>query len=204
MFMRFVAGGLSLSLGLAFAASATAAADEPTAGAAKKRAEVYRQIDSDGDGFLSQSEVDASGKAAFKKIVKDGDANDDGKIDAGEFEAFGKKLTAARKEKNKGAAKPKGKAAKKPADAAKPADAVKPADGKKGDRVKQIVEKLRADDADKDGRLSRDEFRGKPLAFDRLDVDKDGFVDKADLKELRARRKAAGEKAEKEKSAEKP
>ncbi|OJW13689.1 MAG: hypothetical protein BGO49_29625 [Planctomycetales bacterium 71-10] len=199
MFTRFIVGGLSLALGLAFGAAARA--DQPKAGAAKKLAEVFQDLDANHDGVLDQAEVDAPSKPAFKTVLQEGDANKDGKIDSKEFDALGEKVIAARK----AAAKAKAKAAaKKAPDDAKPADDARPAAKKKGgERIKTVVEKLRTNDADKDGRLSRDEFQGKPAAFDRLDADHNGYLDKADLKALRAKAKAAREKGEKS-GAEKP
>lgn len=196
MFTRFAFVGLSVSLGLILAAAARA--DEPKPGAAKKLAEVFQDLDANHDGVLDQAEIDASSKPAFKTVLKEGDANQDGKIDSKEFDALAEKVVAARK----AAAKAKA-AAKKDSGEARPADAAKAVEKKGGERLKTLVEKLRTNDADKDGRLSRDEFQGKPAAFDRLDADHNGYLDKADLKALRAKAKAAREKARDEKPADK-
>ena len=64
MFTRFIVGGLSLALGLALGAAARA--DQPKAGAAKKLAEVFQDLDANHDGVLDQAEVDAPSKPAFK------------------------------------------------------------------------------------------------------------------------------------------
>lgn len=195
MFTRFVVGGLSVALGLAFGAASRA--DEPKAGAAKKLAEVFQDLDANHDGVLDQAEVDAPSRPAFKTVLQEGDANKDGKIDSKEFDALGEKVIAARRSAAKAKAKAKAKA-----DAEKGADEAKPAAKKGGERLKTLVEKFRSNDADKDGRLSRDEFQGKPAAFNRLDADHNGYLDKADLKALRAKAKAAREKS-KEAGAEK-
>lgn len=201
MFTRFVAGGLSLSLGLLSAVAAPA--DEPESAAPGKAAGIFRQLDADKDGVLSQSEVDAASRPAVRKILERGDANKDGKIDAQEFETLAEKLTSIRKAR--GTAKPE--SAKKPAakDSAgsNKDDATKSAGVQGGQRIKDLVERFRANDADKDGRLSRQEFQGRPAVFDRLDMDRDGYLDREDLKAIRAERKAAREKAQAEKPADK-
>ncbi len=55
-------------------------------------------------------------------------------------------------------------------------------------RVSQILERM---DANKDGKISKDEARG-PIAenFDRIDTNKDGFIDKAELRRMVARNMA--------------
>ena len=54
-------------------------------------------------------------------------------------------------------------------------------------------------DADKDGRVSRDEYKGRPRAFARLDVNKDGFLDRKDLRAARNKTGGNGGNAEKKK-----
>ncbi|WP_337177001.1 hypothetical protein [Paludisphaera sp.] len=200
MFTRFVAGGLSLSLALVSAVAAPV--DEPESAAPGKAAGIFRHLDADKDGVLSQSEVDAASRPAVRTILKSGDANKDGKIDAQEFETLGDKLTAIRKAR--GTAKPE--SAKKPSakdSAGSDKDDDSTSAARRGQRIKDLVEKFRANDADKDGRLSRQEFQGRPAVFDRLDMDRDGYLDRDDLKAIRAERKAAREKAEAEKPADK-
>ncbi len=46
-------------------------------------------------------------------------------------------------------------------------------------------ERLRGDDANKDGRISRQEFRGPALMFDRMDANGDGFVVAAEARVMR-------------------
>ncbi|MDG3003041.1 EF-hand domain-containing protein [Paludisphaera mucosa] len=179
--------GLGMALGLTLVGPTFG--DEPKTGAGKRLAGLFADLDVDNDGVLDKGEVAASAKPAFQKILAKGDANDDGKIDSKEFDALAEKVVAARK----GEAKTKGvKAAKadaKAGDVAVGASAKGAAKG--GERLKGLAERFKTQDADKDGRLSRDEFQGKPAAFERLDADHNGYLDKADLKALRGRRKSA-------------
>ena len=46
-----------------------------------------------------------------------------------------------------------------------------------------LLERLRAMDKDGDGRISREEFTGRPAAFDRLDTNHDGYLDRADRRQ---------------------
>ncbi|MFM7052005.1 MAG: hypothetical protein ACKOYN_07745 [Planctomycetota bacterium] len=58
--------------------------------------------------------------------------------------------------------------------------------GMRGGDPAQMVERLMQQDADGDGKLSRDEMQG-PMAeriFERADANKDGFVDRAELEEM--------------------
>lgn len=45
-------------------------------------------------------------------------------------------------------------------------------------------EKVSRHDSDKDGKVSRVEFKGPDMAFTRFDADKDGFVTQAEMKNL--------------------
>ena len=58
------------------------------------------------------------------------------------------------------------------------------------------MQRLRAMDKNGDGRISRDEFTGRPAAFDRLDANHDGYLDRADRKQ--GTRAAAGKTAKPE------
>jgi Ca2+-binding EF-hand superfamily protein len=172
--------------------------EEPK-GAAKKMAEVFADIDANHDGVIDQSEIDAANKPAFKKLLAHGDANDDGRIDSKEFESLARKALAARKDAKKDAKKadkpaepPKPESAPKP-EAAKPEPA-KPGPAKTEDtaaeKAGQFLQRFQAMDANKDGKVTREEFKGRPALFDRLDADHNGVIDKDDLKTLREKRKA--------------
>ena len=50
-----------------------------------------------------------------------------------------------------------------------------------------MLERLRAMDKDGDGRVSREEFTGRPAMFDRLDANHDGFLDPSDRSEPKVR-----------------
>jgi len=62
--------------------------------------------------------------------------------------------------------------------------ATKPSAGqaKAEDTANRMLEKL---DANKDGKLSREEMAGSEELFDQLDTNKDGFVDKDELKQMK-------------------
>jgi len=178
MTSRFAtAAGLGLAL---LVLPATSRAQEAK-GAAARLAEVFADIDANHDGVLERSEIDPANRPAFKKLLAHGDADKDGKIDSKEFEALAKKAFAARKDAGKPAA-----ASPKP-EPVKP-EAAKP-EATAGEKGGQYLQRLEAMDANKDGKISREEFKGRPAAFDRLDADHDGSIDKADLKLLRDKRK---------------
>jgi len=142
---------------------------------------MFTDLDVDRNGALEAQEVDPAQKPAFAKLLEHGDANRDGRIDTGEFEALAQRVVAARKS---AAAKPR----------ENPTPGAVDADGSNGpadpriQRLKTLLDRLKAQDADKDGRLSRAEFRGRAAAFERLDANQDGFLDRSDLKALRERK----------------
>lgn len=173
MTSRFAtAAGLGLALIILPATSSGQAGK-----AAGRLADVFADIDANHNGVLDPSEIDAANKPAFKKLLVHGDANDDGKIDSKEFEALAKKAFAARKD------------AGKPGDASPKPEAAKP-EATAGEKPGQFLQRFEAMDANKDGKVSREEFKGRPAMFDRLDADHDGAIDKSDLKVLRDKRKA--------------
>jgi Ca2+-binding EF-hand superfamily protein len=61
--------------------------------------------------------------------------------------------------------------------------------------ARPLQERLKAMDADGDGRVSRAEFKGRPAGFNRLDVNQDGFIDRADRKAAQAKKAADAAKA---------
>ena len=171
------AAGLALSLLLGYHGGAEA--QEAATGEARKFSEMFADLDVDRNGALEVQEVDPAQRPAFAKLLEHADANRDGRIDPGEFDALAQRVVAARKT---AAAKP----GEKPTPVA--------ADGSDGpadpriQRLKTLIDRLKAQDADKDGRLSRAEFRGRAAAFERLDANQDGFLDRSDLKALRERK----------------
>jgi Ca2+-binding EF-hand superfamily protein len=56
-------------------------------------------------------------------------------------------------------------------------------DGKGAARMQKFLQKLAQMDTDKDGRVSKAEYTGPEGAFDRLDRNKDGFLDKQDRRQ---------------------
>ncbi|MEK6793309.1 MAG: alpha/beta hydrolase fold domain-containing protein [Spirochaetota bacterium] len=53
------------------------------------------------------------------------------------------------------------------------------------DAPKTIADRLRADDADKDGTVTKSEFKGPPQIFERFDKNSDGVIDAAELDALK-------------------
>lgn len=180
--------GLALSLSLTQVG--TLRAQEPRPKAVERLAELFADLDVDQDGVLDAKEVAENEKPAFAKLLMRGDADNDGRIDKAEFDALVAKVVAVRKAQGKPEVETSGTATNEKAE---PADA-KPAEAGpavKAGRARALIERFRTQDADKDGRVSREEFRGRPAAFDRLDVDVDGYLDKVDLKALRDGRRSA-------------
>lgn len=192
-------------LGFALIVLPAASRGQELKGVAKRVADIFAEIDVNHDGVIDQSEIDGANKPAFKKLLAHGDANHDGKIDSKEFDTLGQKAVTTRKDAKK---------ADKPAEAAKP-EAAKPEmkpvvakddapkaemkpevarpekpEAAAGEKVGQLLQRFQAMDVDKDGKLTRDEFKGRPAVFDRLDTDHNGVIDKSDLKSLRAKQKA--------------
>jgi hypothetical protein len=60
-----------------------------------------------------------------------------------------------------------------------------------------IAARLKAMDKDGDGKVSRDEFTGRPPMFDRIDKNKDGFIDQEEARTFRPGEQPARKKASK-------
>jgi hypothetical protein len=110
--------------------------------------ETMQKLDINGDRVIERSEVPDDGLAAFDRLLARGDANKDGKLDGEEFRAMVERVRPA-------------------------------AEGIRG----AALGRLKAMDADGDGKVSRTEFAGRPQQFDRLDADSDGFVTEAEAKQ---------------------
>ena len=184
--------------------------------------ELFIDMDANNDRVVEPAEVPESGQQAFRTLLKYGDANHDGKLDAGEYRELLMKVNWGQvvppeqlerrfrnldknqdgkldaKEFQGGAARfgqldrnhdgflsrdeiPWLRAVKS---SAQP-EATTPVKGKGAERPR--LQRLRAMDKDGDGRVSREEFTGRPAMFDRLDVNHDGFLDPSDRSEPKVR-----------------
>ncbi len=108
---------------------------------AERMRELFLQLDANQDGSIDKEEVPAKARPAFERLVKQGDANHNGKLEAEEFRAVLVEL-------------------KEFSDHAK----------------KKAVERFRAMDKDRDGKVSREEFTGPKPRFDQLDKSGDGYL----------------------------
>ncbi len=128
---------------------------------AKAFGRIVIELDANGDETLQKSEVPDSARKQFDDLLELMDTDGDGALGRGELQAAGSRIQAVL-----GAGGPDGL----PKAKAKNADA--PAKGFLADPL----ERLKMMDTDGDGKVSREEWRGAPPLFDRIDRDSDGFI----------------------------
>jgi Ca2+-binding EF-hand superfamily protein len=120
-----------------------------------------KRFDKDGDGYLTRDELPPRLAAVFDRV----DSNGDGKLDKSEVAALMQVLRRQMAQAAKNFPK-KNKTGEKAIDRL----------------VDSILERM---DANKDGKISRDEARNQVAkAFDRFDLNKDGYLDKSELRKL--------------------
>lgn len=124
--------------------------------------EFFEEYDRNADGIVSQDEFTGSGEV-FRLL----DSDKDGKITAQELglPADYRPDPNAKAKREKAARSNKGKAQ----------------NAQRRERIKQM---FKAWDANKDGAISREEWMGDAGAFDRIDRNDDGKIDKQDLRGL--------------------
>jgi Ca2+-binding EF-hand superfamily protein len=135
---------------------------------------LFGQIDKDGDGFLVMEEMRAfaaaGGQARFERF-QGMDRDRDGKVSRDEFTG----------------PKPRFALLDADGDGFVTLDEflIAPALGDNGPAPKKAAapnaQRLRSMDKDGDGKVSRAEFTGTPRMFERLDINKDGFLSADDL-----------------------
>ena len=188
-----------LTAGVIVAALAGSASAQTAASGSIREALIG--LDADSDGAIALEEVPDAGRAAFKRLLKRGDSDEDGKLSGPELRALGEKarggsiaalppaIAARLKAMDKNGdgtitrAEFRGPAAAfarldpdgdgKVALPSRPAEAPSTAPNR--------LRRLRAMDQDGDGAIQRAEFTGPAPAFDRLDVNGDGVLDRKDF-----------------------
>jgi Ca2+-binding EF-hand superfamily protein len=135
---------------------------------------VFKRLDADGDGFVTATEFMRSpgmqDETKAREAVGRLDKSGDGRLSFEELETAYKARHAN---------------CKKPPVATIPANARSDGRGD-GNRFAQVF--ILRSDRDGDGRISKDEFRGSALGFDRLDKNKNGFIEADELGELHQQR----------------
>lgn len=188
---------------LVFAAARFSPADEAKPDDAS--ATLFGQLDKDGDGRLTASEIPAERRALFARLVRIGDRNDDGQLTAEEFTAG---LNEPERRKQTG---PKGNRPDQPEGRQRTPGQLFDRFDANGDgkveldevpepareRVSKLIERL---DRDDDGAVSRREVaRARPggdarrdprQLFRRMDRDSDGKVSAEEVPEQFRRRVA--------------
>ena len=139
---------------------------EPRPGAPGFRPPLISALDADGNGELSAEEIEAASKALLKL-----DRNGDGKLGPGEL------FPSGPVDGRPGGDRP---ANDRPAGAPgeRPRGEGRPGAG-------EFAERLRAADANKDGKISKDEAPDRLKDnFDRFDANSDGFIDEAEMRQI--------------------
>lgn len=136
---------------------------------APRRAGPMAMIDANKDGVLTREEALAAADVQFARM----DQNKDGKVDA----------TEMRPPHRRG-----GGNAPTSADAKAPAGKPAPGMHRRGGMGERMLARV---DANKDGTISREEFRtAATTRFERMDANRDGRIDAAEQNALRERMKA--------------
>lgn len=118
--------------------------------------DLFTQLDTNKDGFITGDEVEESKKALFDRLVRVADENGDKKLSKEEF-AKGTQKSTEEKPPLTG-------------DARRPGGA-----GAAGPQIKEYLSRL---DKNGDGKISKDEAPDRMREnFDRLDANKDGFIE---------------------------
>jgi Ca2+-binding EF-hand superfamily protein len=168
---------------------------------------LFEQLDSNRDQVVGVDEVPEAGKAAFQKLLANGDKNRNGKLEAEEFRVLIQKTARAlalggipRQRFNTLDKNADGKLSKEeftgPPKRFAQLDADRdgfisareargPAASTPG---RTTAPRLKALDKNSDGKISREEFPGPARRFDRLDTDKNGALTPAELRAAAAAR----------------
>ena len=89
--MRWLSWPILASFALVLSAGLPVMGQAAQPNAARFR-EAFIKLDSNGDTVLERDEIPADGRAAFERLLKRGDANKNGKLEAEEFRALAQKL----------------------------------------------------------------------------------------------------------------
>jgi Ca2+-binding EF-hand superfamily protein len=119
--------------------------------------ETFERLDANGDGTIEKGEVPERAMPAFDRLLKLGDSDKDGKLRANEFRDL---ILLIRNGAPAGPASNLGMFAVDP------------------------MGRFKALDKNGDGKVSREEFTGRPAMFERVDANKDGYLEAAEVKAL--------------------
>jgi Ca2+-binding EF-hand superfamily protein len=188
----------------AVTATCASAQQEKTAGQPINFVEMFLQLDANNDTVIDLDEVPESGRAAYKRLLELGDTDKNGRLELAELRALGEKarrsglfpnLTPQQRfqmlDKNGDGKVTRDEFPGNPdvfdrIDSDKDgllsiSEVTQAPPGAGGGMVPTLLrERLRAMDTDGDGKITRGEFQGPQAIFDRLDVNKDGVLNRDD------------------------
>ncbi len=167
--------------------------------------ELFQRLDANNDQTIEASEVPEAASAAFDKLLRLGDTNKNGKLEADELRELARHMAAGQVGGGAGPAarikamdKDKDGRVSKSEFTGIPANFDRFDKNKDGfidaDELKALnpaagapavpAAGMAAIDKNGDGKISREEFPGPAAAFDRLDTNKDGQLDKDEAAKL--------------------